>query len=399
MLSEADILAAMLFELAIPDPLHAGGAPKVFTFQFAGAGQPGDLWVGYSGWAALAEAAKAAIRAALAHVETLVSIDFVEVTGAADPDFNFGAVALPGATAGWGGYRYSWSGTGLVAWDGYAVFDRTLDLARAPGLILHEIGHALGLRHPFEGPAPLPDARDSSKYTVMSYTANPDTGKDSDAMQLFDILALQDRWGANRGHAAGNDTYAGPRNATVDCIWDAGGIDTLSAAGRSGAVQLDLREGHFSRFGTRPDVSIAFGTVIENATGGAGADRITGSGGANLLRGNAGNDRLLGLGGPDRLEGGPGADRLEGGPGNDVLAGGGGRDRFVFAAGGGRDILRDFQDGIDTILFRGFGPLAEVTATARERDGDVLFILAEGADRLRVLDTTLAALAGDLALA
>src|SRR5690606_18332270 len=36
--------------------------------------------------------------------------------------------------------------------------------------LLHEIGHALGLTHPFDGDDRLPSSVDNRLYTVMSYT-------------------------------------------------------------------------------------------------------------------------------------------------------------------------------------------------------------------------------------
>jgi hypothetical protein len=49
-----------------------------------------------------------------------------------------------------------------------------LETNPAPGTdgyltILHEVGHALGLKHPFEGSVVLPASVDNTSYTVMSY--------------------------------------------------------------------------------------------------------------------------------------------------------------------------------------------------------------------------------------
>jgi Ca2+-binding RTX toxin-like protein len=46
---------------------------------------------------------------------------------------------------------------------------------------------------------------------------------------------------------------------------------------------------------------------------------------------------------------------LAGGAGNDVLRGGLGADTFVFEAGGGSDVVRDFEAGIDLLDFTAFG--------------------------------------------
>jgi serralysin len=73
---------------------------------------------------------------------------------------------------------------------------------------------------------------------------------------------------------------------------------------------------------------------------------LAGAGGADVLTGGNGNDWLFGLGGNDRLVGRVGTDRM---------AGGTGADDFVFGTTGqsrvgtARDVISDFQPGIDDI--------------------------------------------------
>jgi Ca2+-binding RTX toxin-like protein len=76
---------------------------------------------------------------------------------------------------------------------------------------------------------------------------------------------------------------------------------------------------------------------------------IAGTNAANTINGSAFNEWIYGYGGDDKLYGNGGKDRLFGGAGNDVLAGGSGSDEFVFATGGGNDLILDFQDGVDII--------------------------------------------------
>lgn len=83
--------------------------------------------------------------------------------------------------------------------------------------------------------------------------------------------------------------------------------------------------------------------------GGSGNDEIEGDGGKDLLYGGGGNDDLEGGGGNDKLWGGKGRDELEGDSGNDKLWGGSGADRFVFDDDDGRDVIKDFQVGLDRI--------------------------------------------------
>ncbi len=336
-----EILDALRFDLTLlTGPINTSADPAWrIEYQFAGSSQPGDLPIGsYTGWTPLSAAEKATIRAAMDHIETFLNVTFVEVTGLPDPDLNIGKVNLYGSTIGEGGYSYSaWSNGDLASIDSMAVYKNTLDLSDPAnmGLILHELGHALTLKHPFEGAATLPLAVENGKYTVMSYDPNPDTGTDPDAMMLYDILALQSRWGTAE-HNIGNTTYTGPRTATVDPLWDTGGTDLLDASATSTGVSLDLRQGAFSRWGSFDDMVIPFGVVIENATGGSGDDSLTGNSTANLLSGRGGNDMLAGGGGNDTLRGDAGNDRLFGSAGFDTLRGGDGNDTVV--GGNGRDL-------------------------------------------------------------
>lgn len=81
----------------------------------------------------------------------------------------------------------------------------------------------------------------------------------------------------------------------------------------------------------------------------AGGDSIIGSRFSDRLDGYGGNDWLAGGRGADVLFGGFGNDRLAGGNGWDLLTGGPGRDTFVFDARDGRDVIRDFSNGVDRI--------------------------------------------------
>ena len=409
-----------------------GSARYTFTYQFATTSAPADLPTSstYDGWTALSAAEKAAVEEAMAHIETFLNIDFVEVPGGADPDLNVGKVTLPGSTAGFGGMSFSSFGSTISRYDAYVVYDNTIDLTLGQeALILHELGHALGLKHPFSAPV-VPAGTDSNKFTIMSYTDNPDTGANAEVMMHYDILGLQDIWGA-AAFNEGNTTYTGPRGVAVDTVWDSGGTDTFSAAGRTNAVTLDLREGAFSRFGTIDDVVIAYGVGIENAVGGRGGDRLTGNDLANtlkgalgadailaglgadvvrggvgrdLLRGQGGNDRLNGDGGNDRLfgdlgrdvlKGAGGNDRLDGGKGNDTSTGGAGKDVFLFRAGGGKDKITDFQNDTDTLKFIGLGTLAEVQGAAAKVGANVVFTFDTG-DTLTLLDARLGQVLDDI---
>ena len=193
--------------------------------------------------------------------------------------------------------------------------------------VLHELGHALGLKHPFEGDVKLPAALDNVSNTVMSYSAV--SGAPGAKLSFYpttpmvlDIKALQSGYGSNTTTRTGNDVYAFNDTTTYhQTIWDSAGNDTLVYNGSTNAT-INLMEGQGSFIGAPvfarnqfggnvnqlPNIWIAYGTLIENATGGSGNDIIFGNAAANLLQGGLGNDTLSGGGGNDTLDGGAGID-------------------------------------------------------------------------------------------
>lgn len=255
---------------------------------------------------------------------------------------------------------------------------------------LHEIGHALGLDHPgdYNGSADYAtDAvykQDTRRYTVMSYFAADADGSDTfhftaadgfiyaSTPMLHDIAAIQSIYGADTTTRTGNTTYGFQSNAGRDlfnfaintspilAIWDAGGTDRLNLSGYSAEQRIDLRAGTYSDVGgLQNNLAIAFGVMLENATGGSGTDRITGNTAANTINGLAGADVIQGLGGNDVLAGGGGADKLYGGDGLDQVMGGAAADQLFgnsgadrLTGGAGNDVLNGGL-GIDVAVFSG----------------------------------------------
>ncbi|MFU8863436.1 MAG: beta strand repeat-containing protein [Rhodobacterales bacterium] len=93
---------------------------------------------------------------------------------------------------------------------------------------------------------------------------------------------------------------------------------------------------------------------VDRIDGFTGNDTITAAGAtaAQFITGGDGDDFIVGGSGNDSLFGGAGDDRLIGGAGDDYLVGGTGADTFVFANNFGRDVIRDFEVGVDQIEIR-----------------------------------------------
>ncbi|MCV3768550.1 M10 family metallopeptidase [Rhizobium sp. TRM95796] len=268
--------------------------------------------------------------------------------------------------------------------------------------VLHEIGHALGLKHGHESEgnfAALPADYDSLEYSVMTYRTyiGGDTSgytysqwSAPQTYMMADIAALQKMYGADYTTNKTNTTYKwSPANGDtyvngkvgVDAggseifatIWDGGGTDTYDLKSYTTSLSIDLRAGGHSTFNSSQLASLGNGhsasgniynalmfnnntaSLIENAIGGSGADTIYGNEAKNVLTGNDGNDTLYGLTGDDQLLGGNGDDRLylgdganraDGGAGNDTIASDGGKDNLV--GGTGNDTISSGA-GIDIV--------------------------------------------------
>lgn len=250
-------------------------------------------------------AQKAAAINDLNMIASYANVTFVEVANSSNVDLGFANANLGSGAGAWA--YYPGSGKGGDVWlNNYYSQTKTVTPGTYGGLLLaHEIGHAMGLKHSFESPYALSGVEDSSRWTVMSYN----WPFYSESYMIYDIAALQAKYGTNMNHATGDDNYV-LQLGHAYTIWDTGGIDTLDGSAISSAMTLHLNDGAMSSVGKSQNIGIAFNAVIENAKGGSGADIIYGNEANNHIWGNGGNDILHGSAGNDILDGGAGTDTV-----------------------------------------------------------------------------------------
>ncbi len=283
--------------------------------------QGGTITVNITG---LTAAGQTLARAALAEWTDVIGVNFKEVTGIGSDGQPNGQIVFDDSDAGaytssdWANHIITKSNVNISTdWIGdYGTATNSYSFQT----YVHEIGHALGLGHAgnYNDTATYPDdalySNDAWSTTVMSYFSQRDSSYF--ATQSFsydfaltpmsaDILAMQTLYGLSTTTRTGNTTYGygstagnpvfdasvNPHSAYT--IIDSGGTDTLNYSGSSANQLINLNPETFSNVaGDIGNMSIAVGTVIENATAGSGSDTIVGNSADNVLDGGTGDDTV-----------------------------------------------------------------------------------------------------------
>ncbi|MDA8853323.1 putative Ig domain-containing protein [Amylibacter sp.] len=314
------------------------------------------------------DAEETSMMGMLSNVTNFANISFQKTEIQAGADIRFAHANLGGGLLG---YMYpqnynSNEGLGVLTNNTSYWNDTSMQVGGFMyGVVVHEIGHGLGLAHPhdtgggslvMEGVSYSGDKGDygqmnQSVYTVMSYNegfaAHPlglPSNYGSGYMGSFaalDIAVLQNYYGANTSYNNGSTTYNLGSRDYYEAIWDGGGTDEITMNGSSNAV-IDLRAATLDyevggagfvsyNANAKGGFTIANGVVIENAKGSGGTDTIIGNDTNNIIYGGSG----AGI--------------------KDTLTGNRGIDTFVCIAADAStgasttDRITDFTDGIDLI--------------------------------------------------
>jgi hypothetical protein len=299
------------------------------------------------GFKALNAAQQLWMKSVFANYSAIANVTFTQVTetSTVHGDLRYAESNVPGTA--WGYYPAT-SALGGDVWlnNSTGWYNSPLKGNYAGLTMLHETGHALGLKHPHETYNSFgtePAAYDSLEYTVMSYrsyvgaatSGGYTTAADSypQSLMMLDIAAIQQLYGANFTTNAGNTVYSWdpvtgresingvPDTSTLAgnkiflTIWDGGGSDTYDFHNYATALKVDLEPGAWTTVSTAQLANLGNGhyaagnianalqyqgnpaSLIENAIGGLGNDTIIGNAADNALTGGAGNDSLNGLGG------------------------------------------------------------------------------------------------------
>lgn len=294
-------------------------------------------------------------------ISRITNITFTEVI---EQGNTIGLLRLSGNSA-----AVSAAGLAFVPGDGFEagnifLFEHRISPEFLPRVVLHELGHTLGLSHT-SGEFPIEFW--GAEFTVMApglqsalYPEAFSTDLSPTGFGYADILALQHIYGVSETAFTENNVYSFDLNERYfETIYDLGGTDTIKITGTGKNVEIDLTlnpdyfDGSFINVGTsinllaHPEVAgdntifithtdtvfVSPETIIENVRTADG-------------------------------------DTLHGDEGNDTLTGGAGADVFVFEANNGSDIITDFALSEDVLDLSGtttdFTDLASIQAAATE---------------------------------
>lgn len=221
-----------------------------------------------TGWQTPTQLVKEATTDIMTSINSLTNVSITQVASGGDIRFNMVPTSSSAAA-----FAYFPGSSGI---SGDVFINTAIDTSSLSSgqygyfTIAHELGHSLGLKHPFAesydslGDVNLPSSQDNRVNTIMSYTdfkqlvptfySTKSTGSVSaeynqvfsDSFMVYDIAVLQSIYGTNSNTKTGNDIYTFGTDPFYTSIWDAGGTDTLDFSLTTHGNSIKLTSGSYS---------------------------------------------------------------------------------------------------------------------------------------------------------
>lgn len=311
-----------------------------YTFSVSSGNETGNSSIGAI--TAFNAAQQSACLSQLSYISQLTGITFTAATAGSTADLHFAATNILGSTSTSGlcswSHGWSYNSSNVVtsySADAYVYLDNVewgvqngtpSSGTRGYETLLHELGHALGLKHPFEGSTRLPTAEDNTANSIMSYT---DTGGPYSTFGSYDVAALIWIYGGEGlggslgvsttgkyivGKSAsdtitggsGNDKFQGL--AGNDTINGGTGNDTAIYSGSRSSYTITVNNGVYtvssSAEGSDSLTSVEYAQFADQTVTLALIDTnayIAGTAGRDVLTGTTANDSIDGGGDTDTL--------------------------------------------------------------------------------------------------
>jgi hypothetical protein len=290
------------------------GAPVTLTYSFLNTAADG-----FPSFATMTSTEQAAVRQVLAIYAAAANVTFTEVSTATAGQIRFGRADLSSQNAA-GITDTMTNSQGTLTEADVFIDSKFTDYSvgsTAFADLVHEIGHALGLKHPGNydtvggsiSDSPFaPSAFDNTQWTAMSYVDSLQGGTFT-TPGLVDIAAVQYLYGADESHAGLTQVVTfNAASVPVQGLVASGAAITLDLSKQTVASTVNLTSGTFSSIGkdasgdlAHDNVFLPFDALANKVIASTLGDTITGADSNDTVVGFAGHETVDLAGGVNTL--------------------------------------------------------------------------------------------------